>query len=251
MAYDDFFSFSAKPDFKEYFDKTHALCHEPMSQLVRRYNLQGKSMLSVGTSFGIQEYCLYEHGCSLVLCDIDEGHGIEPYLQKLPAAAENYLTFVLGDARELDLQNKLDAVFFSGFTPNELRNAKIYGASNRVNRKLLRGWPTQEKPFDDTVIAITDRVVKDGGLLIYQSYGSGVDARDRHYVQGIRNQLGEIGMQVAAVYYFDSYPSVHLVMAVRGDALEYLKQVEKNPEITMFHGRGMAGVNFKGIKKVI
>lgn len=211
-------------EIKQYFVSSHARCHKPMVQLIERYRLQNKTVLSVGAAFGHQEYCFHEYGCSLTLCDIDEGHTIEPYLKTLK---EGDLTFALGDARDLDA-GKFDVVFFSGFTPNELENRH----KSKIRRFIGRqAW--HDRPFIDVVIGIVDRSLAKGGFLIYQSYGSHVDARRPEYIQAVKKQLQSLDIKLVDVYYYESHPHVHLIVGLRADNVP-----EFSHEITAFHGRG-------------
>jgi len=70
-------------------------------QLLKRYDLDHKKVLSVGPGVGIEEYWLYKQGgCALTFVDRDEHRSIEPYLRALPPAGSNEraLTYFVGDA---------------------------------------------------------------------------------------------------------------------------------------------------------
>lgn len=224
VDYGGFFDFSDSPDIRPYFDRNHALSHEPMTQLIKRYGLQKKTVLSVGASFGYQEYCFYENGCALTLCDMDEGSTIEPRLKTLKAGD---LAYALGDVRELDA-GKFDAVFFSGFTPNELRN-RHQGKLQRFLGKPI--W--HDAPFHDIVIDAVDKSLAKDGLFIFQSYASDVDASKPEYVSAVKRQLAPLGIGLVDLYYYETRPHVHLIIAARGKAPEL-----QSGEITAFHGRG-------------
>lgn len=246
VGYDDFFRFANNHEMKQYFDTNHARCHEPMSQLIRRYNLQNKSVLSVGSASGYQEYCFYENGCSLTLCDIDEHHEIEPYLNTLKSRDDG-LTFALGDARYLDSSKKFDIVFFSGFTPNELRN--IY--STDIRRKMHNRYPFirrfidkpiwYKKPLMELVIEIVDNTLSpNGGLFIFQSYTSDTNASHPEFVAAVKNQLKSLGVMLLDVYYYENHPHVHLLVGIRSTNVPRFEH-----EITAFHGRGIQAGSVK------
>ena len=272
VAHDDFFSFAAAPELKESFDMFYQRCKEPMRELIEMYGLHSKRVLSVGSSLGYEEYCFYENGCSLTFCDIDEHETIEPYLKKLQDSGErDTLTYFVGDAANLInvLDNRFDIYYVSSFTPNELRNRfmkRVYRMpylgrflDKTIGRLgmdfLYRGlwsWPQDKDVLMDLVIKIADSALDHEGIFVYQSYASGVDARDSRYVESICRQLESIGIYLLTVYYFKNYPNIHLVIGFRGhlqEAMKFMNKVLDRKALSAFHGRSLTIVDPGGIGK--
>lgn len=272
VAHDDFFSFADAPELRESFDMFYQRCKEPMRELIEKYGLHSKRVLSVGSSLGYEEYSFYENGCILTFCDIDEHKTIEPYLKKLPdAGKKNALTYFVGDAGNLInvLEHRFDICYVSSFTPNELRNRymkRVYRMpylrrflDKTIGRLgmdfLYRGlwsWPHDKNALIDLVINIADSALDHEGIFVYQSYASGVDARDSRYVNSIRRQLESIGIYLLIVYYFKNYPNIHLVIGFRGqlqDAVKFMNEVRGRKALSVFHGRSLAVVDPGEISK--
>lgn len=83
VPYEEYFA-NFDPLYIEYRQKST----KAINQLVERYNIKRKSLLSVGASLGNEEYWFYKNGCSLNFVDIDEHQIIEKYLTNLPECNE-------------------------------------------------------------------------------------------------------------------------------------------------------------------
>ena len=265
IPYDQFFSFDYNVDLKDYFEKHSNHCKQPMNELIRKYNLFQSEILSIGPKTGHEEYWFYKNDCKLTFVDIDEDTNIEPYLKKLSSNTElASLKFIIDDARNLEdyLLPKFDIVYFSSFTPNDIGNSKIIlprrTLKNRFGRKynvqfLNKQWPKDVNPLNEITMTVLNLHLKDEGLFIYQSYASGVDARNSTYLKLIKKQLSEIGVQLLDVYGFEKFHSVHLIVGFRGtkDKTEkFLESIKNNPEITSFHGRSKGEFGIQKIKKL-
>lgn len=271
--YDEFFSIKHDPEIRSQWLTNSKLCEEPITQLIMRYGIQSKKVLSVGPSYGHEEYWFYNKGgCPLTFVDIDEGHTIENYLKEISLTAkdkaENLLTYGIGDVKAFSLGNvpKFDVCYFSSFTPDMLKDREIAvripkslvrKAFSRLSRKTDDSysggpWPENEVPFSElTVKVLLNGLRDDGGLLVYQSYGSYIDARTPGYVPAIRKQLLSVGIFMLDLYYFVGYPTVHLFVGFKGsepNMKDYLKEIEKKPELTRIHGR--AQIEFRGLAKL-
>jgi hypothetical protein len=228
-----------------------------MSQLIERYEIRHKSVLSIGSSWGWEEYWLFQCRNSLHFVDIDEGKSIESYLQTLPSARNgDRLTFFVGDASEYigQCQERYDVVYISSLTPDELRRVDIirrcrderYGSffslANHIlrNGRLPPNWPDHEKPFMDLVMKYSESL-RDGGLFIAQLYAGGVNLkRNPHFIPLVEEQLRSVSVILLEVYYQTRRPWVNLIVGFKGthqEATRFLKRINKNPTITAFHGR--------------
>jgi len=270
VPYTKYFEFTNAQEIKEYFDKNKELCRESVNQLIEKYNIKSKKILSIGAASGFEEYWFYKNGCQLTFLDYDESNFLESYLKKIPIMEnEDMLTYIIDDAKNYKkyINEKFDVIYFSGFSPSELRNSEICSKNlniisrflRKITRKfdntyLIKNWPNNQKPFIDLVIKIIDDLLKNTGLFIYQSYASDVYAMDPNYLKQIKNQLNSSKIQLLSVYYVPGYPSYHLIIGFKGthpEGLEFIKKIHKNPEIQKIHGRGLPNVkNFKGVNKV-
>lgn len=251
-------------------DESRERCREPMRQLIERYDLAGKSVVSVGPSGAHEEYWLHEAGSPLTLVDLDEDDTIAPTLATLPEAdgPTRALTYVIGDAFEWGASQAepADALYMSGFTPEEVRRHELVtadadGGATRVRRKLVGGvnlvasrtigrrvlrgvpsWPADALPFTEETGAMVRGIVRPGGLFVCQSYAARVDVLDNpHLIELQRRQLADWGFQQLDVYAFTPwFSAVTLTIALRGtpqDADEFRRRIASKPELTEFHGR--------------
>lgn len=267
--YDEFFSIKHDERIRSQWLTNSQLCEKPITQLIDRYDINSKSVLSIGPSYGHEEYWFHRKGgCSLTFIDIDESHTIEDYLKKISLQAEgSHLVYGIGDASDLSMDGsqRFDVCYFSSFTPDMLKNRKVADriskssvrrAFDRLSRKSDASysggpWPDNEEPLSNLTSRILRYSLKsDGGLLLYQSYGSNVDARTPGYLSAIRKQLLAIGIFLLETYYFIGYPSVHFFAAYKGSEShlkDFLKDLANRPELTRIHGR--AQVTFRGLAK--
>ena len=271
ISYAEFFSFNKNPTLKDYFNKHSAQCKKPINELIKKYDLSNSKVLSIGPKTGHEEFWFYENGCDLTFVDIDEDNNLKPMLEELSLSQPpKSLTYILDDAQNIQnyASEKYDVVYFSSFTPNELRNWDIVSKRNLsfknkvLNRiahhfdisRLNKKWPPGELPFAPLTLEIIENSVKKNGILIYQSHASGVDSRNQDYLKLLKDQLYEIGIILIHVYNFIDFPGVHLVIGLKSSqkrAGQFMTAIKHNPEITYFHGRAKNNLgSTKGIKKI-
>src|SRR6185437_877334 len=95
-----------------------------MNELIDRYDIRGKSVLSVGAGTAREERQFALAGNDLLLIDIDEQRSLQPTLQEMPEGVG--LEYWIGDATEFEQGvGAHDVVYFSGFTPDEIRRDSI------------------------------------------------------------------------------------------------------------------------------
>lgn len=270
---EDFFQIKHDERIRSEWKLNRSLCEKPITELISRYDLNSKRILSVGPSYGHEEYWFYKKGkCFLTFVDIDEGHTIERYLGTLGMEKGHQpydvLTYAIGDAREFRTESAsgFDVCYFSSFTPDMIKNREIASRireplKSRMLRRISYGlsqnysgnaWPENENPLSDLTTGILQNALnEDGGLLIYQSFASNVDARTPGYIAALGRQLEKLSISLIEGYYFVGYPSVHMVVGLRGNESfiqNYLHRIRNNPELTRIHGR--AAVQFRGILKI-
>ena len=247
-------------------------CRGPIGQLIERYGLAGRSVVSVGASGGHEEYWFHAAGCPLTLVDLDEDGAIEPHVARLAQDAGDRprdLSYVIGDGIAWARSGPEPAhlLYLSSFTPEELRRREInaagaaersplrrkavgginYAAARALGRRLLPGvrtWPADAPAFGEEMRALAGGLVEPGGLFAYQSYATPVDVLDNpHLVELTRGQLSDWGFQLLALYAFVPWWSATtLVVAYRGSAEEaaaYRREIARRPELTDFHGRSV------------
>ena len=207
-----------------------------VAQLVRRYGITGKSVLSLGGGTGTEEYYLWRHGNRLTIVDIDENGVIEPVLKSLPRGKLHY---VVDDANKVEFSDKFDVLFLSSLTPDELRRSAIIqqrdGETFRNMLELNEGaweWPWWEDPFHAMIMRFGG-YLSEGGTMIIQSYCGGLDAADhRYYLWACDRQLAEHGLRLLELYRLAETTGSMLYVIAKGTANWPLF-----PPITCFHGR--------------
>lgn len=223
------------------------LCREPMLNLIGRYDLCAKSVLSIGSGDGHEEYWFWRNRCRLTF--VDNNPRFEEYLAGLPLSknAEDAIDFHLSDADDFlkeTPENTFDAVYVSSFHPDEIRREQIQEAFRLVRSAEDTAnyitWPPDELPYLHTLIDAI-HTVKPGGLVIFQHYRGGVDITyNLHYLPLVRKQLESRGAELLEVYYFAKSPAIQLIVGMKAGqttAREFLRSNQENPEIRTFHGR--------------
>jgi hypothetical protein len=220
------FSFRAE-DFYRMFPPRYPRHDTCMQELVERYGIVGKSLLSVGAKFGEEERRLVLAGNDVLMIDIDEDGSLLERMQSLPEGRG--LSYWIGDAADLaGALGSYDVIYFSGFTPDEERRQKIY----RDNLAAGRAWLTTDEPFHPVVMGYTEKL-KAGGLLLVQSYYGGVDAAyEPHYLGACQLQLHRAGLSLLEVHRFKHSRGVMLYTAVKATP-----QHASVLPISAFHGR--------------
>lgn len=201
---------------------------DTMTELIERYGIIGKKVLSVGPGDCAQEYWFHKLKNSLFLIDIDERGLLEPRLKKLAeskgsAADSDRITYVIGDAVHVSswLNDKFDVIFTSGFTPDEFYRTHVQeGFRERVKDSNLLStigaWPPDAPALSPLTAEIIDRGLADDGLFILLSYRGGPGViRARNYLPSMREQLQALGLHLLEVHCLASVPGVHLVIAQR------------------------------------
>jgi hypothetical protein len=214
-------------DFYRTFSFTTPRIDACMQELVARYELTGKSVLSVGAGAGYEEKQFAIAGNDLLLIDIDEGGSLLLTLKGLPEKPG--LSYWIGDAAEFELGvGSHDVVYFSSFTPDELRRASIV----RDNADQGRPWAVSDDPFHPVVMAYMS-ALKENGLFILQSYNGGLDtAYNLDYIAACRRQLAEHNLHLVEVHRFKQTHGVMLYTAVKGKP-----RPAPALKISQFHGR--------------
>lgn len=109
-----------------------AMCEAAIRQLVDRYELASKDILSIGAGRTFEEYWMGKTGCRLtrVDLDLDTVARLEEHLLSLPPAlaAPETLSYVIGDALEYCKSAafaKFGVLYVSSLHPDEIRREEI------------------------------------------------------------------------------------------------------------------------------
>ncbi len=237
------------------------LCERAMKGLIARYRLQGKSILSLGSGEGHEEYWFHRARCRLTLNDINIK--FEAYLKTLapvPATDPDVLVFSNEDAKDYLGRcqgGEFDALYVSSCHPDEVRREEIQAdfIRQRDSKDVLLGitWPKGTLPYLD-VIVNAFRAVKSQGLIILQHYRGGANVLlNRHYLEGVKSQFAANGVTLLEAYCFRRAPSELLIVAFKGDeasACRLAKELMAQPEISSFHGRSHPASNRKQVIKI-
>lgn len=213
-----------------------------MDELIKHCNLSEKSILSIGAGTAHEEYFFYKNGARLTIVDIDEHNSILNALRKLESHSEVNMTYAIGDATKEELPfGKYDALYFSGFTPDELRRDKIRNIARKlqsefkipiISSKMCNQlfW-TAARPFHKTITSYIEKYLSSKGYVIIQSYCGGVDVNShKGYIDAAISYFNRLDLHLLEVFSFSTCPSVMLYIASRN-----VKTKQKN--LTNFHGR--------------
>jgi hypothetical protein len=198
-----------------------------MEELIERYGITGKSVLSVGAGTAEEEKHFALAGNDLLLVDIDEQETLRPTIEEYPEKPG--LSYWIGDAVELERQiGSCDVLYLSGFTPDELRRAAVIKKLGAAGES----WRLTDEPFHPVVMRYASKV-RDGGILLIQSYGTGLDTQHHpQYLAACQRQLSENGLDLFEVHRFSFHRAVMLHAISRGK-----KPTVPSRPLSAFHGR--------------
>jgi hypothetical protein len=214
-------------DFYRVYSEKSPRVDECMQELIERYDIHGKSVLSVGAGTGFEERQFALAGNDLLLIDIDEQGSILPWLKRMPERPG--LSYWIGDATEFEQGvGTHDVVYLSSFTPDEARR----GAIVKHNTETGIRWDPMVDPFHPVVMQYVSSL-REGGLLIIQSYYFSVEiAWNPDYLLACKRQLGTAGLHLLEVHRFKDTYGVMLYTAVKGKP-----GIAPAIKISKFHGR--------------
>ncbi len=221
-----------KLDGKKYFERLIVLestdtrtieeVKSSMNQLITRFNLQGKSVISIGTKYGHEEYWLYKVGCTLTLLDNGFNVLLKESVKETKDTDNKDLTYIIGDIHDVvkGKTEKYDVIYTSGLPDPVL-------------------WDG-ENGFSDVMFECIEKFL-DKGLFICQSYHIGLKMVDPTSIEIIKEQCKQRNLFLVSIYcFFPQYSHVSLTIIFKGNKDEferYIKSIERNPQINRFHGR--------------
>ncbi|MDP4224983.1 MAG: hypothetical protein Q8910_01240 [Bacteroidota bacterium] len=247
---------------------------ETIYELVRRYSLEGKSIIAFGPGQAREERFFFFNGMNpVVLVDFTSDYLEIDKIEEKNKWAENkeynitpdldhvYFIKTIQEHASVNplLQNKFDVAFISGSTIQEFRGICL----KQSNPNIEIEWPVDKKVFVKNVI-LPSTCLKNGGLLIIQNWASGnVPIHCKNYLTAAREELEKNGLQLIEVYARSkggtakddaTVDSVHLFIAYKGSkesALNYYDEIKKNEEIKSIFGSYLyLYPDYKSTKKV-
>lgn len=251
-------------DFYQHFDQE--ICEKEIENLVKRYNVYNKDILSIGSGTAHEEYWFCIKGKNnLILFDIDESGAIEPALKKMKKnfaeaiPREKSLSYYIGDFLVFrnDFSNKFDVLYLSSFTPDELRRSRISNSYMEMKKgkkgvlfleiekrfvpqdKKDLHWPIWHTPFHKAIYQ-SFQLLKKNGLVIIQSYCGGIDIKHNpNYIKKIKHTFLKHGVILLDIFHLREAPGVTLIVGFSGTAKDASKFYKENVQVPLdsFHGR--------------
>lgn len=185
---------------------------KPMNQLIERYDIKNKRVLSIGGLFGHEEYYFSINGCNITI--VDKNIYATKHLEVLKPSENPTLTYIVGDIQEVIKKgNKFDVIYLSGL-PEELQ------------------W--NDNGFSELILECINTFL-DEGLFICQTYHGGLAMNYPTSITLLEEQCKREDLFLESLYYFELYPAISLVILYKGER-EGL-DINKDSQITQFHGR--------------
>lgn len=224
-----------------------------MTGLINRYDLTGKSVLSVGAGRAHEDFHFLKAGCKVDLLDLLDSKldslatSILAQIERAETENLTPLHYIIGDLEKylaVEREAKYDLCYISGFGPDERDRETVQQSFRRRRTKdeayaSYVSWPDGMPPFLQMIMD-SGRLLKEGGLFILQSYRGGVDIiHNVNYPHLIAEQMAKNSLELIEIHFFSDSPGIILVAAVRGIGRgDYWRQrLASEPALLEFHGR--------------
>jgi hypothetical protein len=230
------------------FQKNVSNCASSMTQLIERYNIKNKKVLSLACGNGFEEYHFLQHGNSLVMSDADLPYRtIKPWVEKCSVQHNTGVTFNIEDCKEAPNrylnQPEFDVIYISSLHPDEVYRGRIqsnYISSNLLNYLFtFQTFPNVD--FYSEYVTPIFSVLKPGGIIIMQHYGFTVPiALNTSLIPNCSAQLKEFGLSHIETWAFkkDTGNCLNVFGKMNeANANEYVTDLNDQPEISMLNGR--------------
>jgi hypothetical protein len=198
-----------------------ARMEQQIHDLVARYGLRNKTIVSLGPRWGREEYFFSRHGNHMTLIDNDFQGDLAPALEAAPPGDMRY---ILADATELHLENEtFDAMYLSGYRPDiyhrgdTIRQRDTETFRRTVAKHGFWTWPEDVPPFHASVMRFAG-YVRAGGTIINQSYAHGFDIDTTPtFLPTVDRQLAAHGLRLVEFYCLEKSRDVHLFVIAKGN----------------------------------
>jgi hypothetical protein len=219
-----------------------------MSNVIKRYELSGKNILSLASGAAFEEYWMLRAG-NRVTCvdDFSDHRGISRVQAATTAKESSAFRYVKSDFYAFVAQSEpepFDVCYISSFPPDEYAREEIqaaYRARLTQDEKFssYKSWPDGMPPFLQPMMDAR-KLISPGGLLLIQSYRGGVDIKEnRHYPGMIEEQMAKNDLALLEIHYFRQSPGIVLIAAAAGlgHQQQWRERLDRAAPITEFHGR--------------
>jgi hypothetical protein len=181
-----------------------------IGHLIDVLDLSGKKLLSVGASFGAEEWHFVRADCSLEMVDNDPA--LLPALER--CRAEKGIAYHVADGSTVSARG-FDVLYVSGLTADD---------------EYRQGWP-QHPPLLPWIAQMAGEL-NAGGIFVQQVYHCGVD-HEKHvrFIPDYAEQLRKVGIDHLRCYCYSNAPGVKLFVGRKGMPLP-------DRHIDRFHWRG-------------
>lgn len=239
-----FSSDSPFPDFQ----KNMKNCASSMTQIINRYDIKNKKVLSLACGNGFEEFYFLQAGNSLDMSDADLPYGtITPWVKKCAVQHETDVLFTIEDCRDTPkrYENKpvFDVVYVSSLHPDEAYRGRIQSKFIRSNLlKALLTFKTFPKvDFYSEYLTPIFSILKPGGIVIMQHYGFTVPiVLNSSLIPDCSDQLKKFGLSHVETWAFKAETGNSLNVYGKmneSQTNEYLKYLDNKPAITVLNGR--------------
>lgn len=217
------------------------LVRAPIQQLMARFDVRGKSILSIGAGDCFEERWMAPANKVTAVDISDRMSGFDEAFQ-----ADGPDQYIVQDAAEFieSCRDHFQLVYISSFEPDEYRREQLQQAwrDRRTAGQRSRHvtWEPGETPYHP-VIESSLRLVRPGGLVILQHYRGGVNVvANPHYFRDVETQFSRHGVNLVEAHHFRASPQHLLLVAMKHDPIgvqRYRDWLRDRPAITTFHGR--------------
>jgi hypothetical protein len=238
------------------FQRNISNCASSMTQLIERYNIKNKKVLSLACGNGFEEYHFLQHGNSLVMSDADLPYGtIKPWVEKCSVQHDTGVSFNIEDCREApnrySNKAKFDVIYISSLHPDEVYRGRIQ--SNYIKSNLLKSLFTfktfPKMDFYSEYVTPIFSILKPGGIIIMQHYGFTVPiALNESLIPNCSEHLNQFGLSHLETWAFKNNTGNCLNVFGKmneDNAKELVTNLNGKPEISMLNGRYTAMLSSK------
>jgi hypothetical protein len=240
--------FSSECPFPD-FQKNIRDCELPVKQLIDRYNIKNKKVLSLGCGNGFEEFHFTNYGNSIVLSDADLPYGnIRPWVEECSVQHNTGLVFSIEDCK--DVSNRysnlpeFDVIYISSLHPDEAYRGRTQSAYIKSNIfKVLATFKTWPKvDYYSEFVTQVFSILKPGGIVIMQHYGFTVPiVLNYDSIPNCSEQLKKYGLSHIETWAFKrdsgnilNVYGKHMTEVQIG---HYLESLNKLPQLTTMNGR--------------
>ena len=239
--------FSSENPFPD-FQVNKESCRLPMLEMIDRYLIRGKNILSVGSGNAFEEYYFTEFNNSVTLSDADLPYGsIGRWVKRCSSDKKTGLIYDIEDwgkiASKYNHQPTFDVIYISSLHPDEEYRG-IVQYSHIKNNLLsvlftLKTWPS--KNFYSLKMESLLPLLKENGLLIIQHYGFSVPiALNTHLSKVWESQFNSYSVRHVETWSFERYTGLMLNVFLKSDNQyfqKYLRKIVERPDIKHMNGR--------------